>query len=218
MTGASALTLVLLALALAAQPWSVLAAVLLVASDRGVAKEVAYVIGWVLALTAVAVVTVVLYPAQPKPTSSSAVLSGIEVAAGIVLVLWVLVRWRGPAKPSGPDQPKWMARIDTMPPVLAGALGAFLPNYVLVVAAVTNVLELGLSRAAASAVVVTWVVVASLGVAAPLFVLLVRRDDAAGIYRSWRVWLLSNGQAIVLVVLGVVGVVLTIKGVVGLAT
>lgn len=51
---ASLVTLLLLALALAIQPWSVLAAVLLVTSEGGVAKAVAFAAGWVLALTVVA--------------------------------------------------------------------------------------------------------------------------------------------------------------------
>ena len=68
---ASLLTLLLLALALAVQPWSVLAAVLLVASEGGVAKAMAFVAGWVLALTAVAIATVALYPNKPKAASSS---------------------------------------------------------------------------------------------------------------------------------------------------
>ncbi len=63
---ASLLTLLLLALALAVQPWSVLAGVLLVSSEGGVAKEVTYVAGWVLALTAVAIATIALYPQTPK--------------------------------------------------------------------------------------------------------------------------------------------------------
>ena len=143
MSGTSASTLALLALALAVQPWSVLAGVLLVASDRGVVKEIAYVVGWVLALTVVAAATVVLYPAQPKPTSTSDVLSAIELVAGLVLVAWVVVRWRRRTGPTDTAEPRWMARVDTMRPAVAGALGAFLPNYVVVVAAVTNVIELG---------------------------------------------------------------------------
>jgi threonine/homoserine/homoserine lactone efflux protein len=57
---ASLLTLLVLALALAVQPWSVLAAVLLVASKGGVTKAMAYVAGWVLALMVVAIATVAL--------------------------------------------------------------------------------------------------------------------------------------------------------------
>ncbi|HYO17943.1 MAG TPA: hypothetical protein VES02_04660 [Dermatophilaceae bacterium] len=45
----SLLTLLLLALALAIQPWSVLASVLLIASTGGFPKALAYVAGWVLA-------------------------------------------------------------------------------------------------------------------------------------------------------------------------
>jgi hypothetical protein len=43
--------------------------------------------------------------------------------------------------------------------------------------------------------------IASAGVATPLLVLLFRREDAAGIYRRWRAWLMENGQALVTVVL-----------------
>jgi hypothetical protein len=219
---ASALTLAVLALALATQPWSVLAAILLVASHRGVVKEVAYVVGWVLALTVVAIATVVLYPAKPKVASTSAVLAWIELAAGLVLVGWVLLRWRRPTPStgstgsSGSTEPRWMGRVDTMRPLTAGALGAFLPNYVFVVAAVTNVLEIGLTRGAAATVMVAWVLVASLGVAAPLLVLLVRRDAAAMVFQGWRAWLLTHAQAVLLAVLGVVGVALAVKGLVGL--
>lgn len=218
MTGAAALTLLLLALALAVQPWSVLAGVLLVASDRGVTKEVAYVIGWVVALLLVAAVTVTFYPAKPKATSTSTAVSVVELVAGVVLVGWAAVRWRRPSGSARTGQPTWMSRIDTMGPAPAGLLGAFLPNYVVVVAAVSNLLEIGLSRGAASAVLLGWVVVASLGVAAPLVVLVVRRDDAPGVYAGWRAWLLRNGQAVLLAVLAVVGVALVAKGVVGLVT
>lgn len=218
MSGASALTLALLALALAVQPWSVLAAVLLVASDRGFVKEIAYVVGWVLALAVVAVATAVLYPAQPKVSSTSTVLSGIELAAGLALVGWVLFRWRRPPSASGSAQPRWMGRIDTMRPATAAVLGAFLPNYVVVVAAVTNVLEIGLTRAMAATVMVGWMLVASLGVATPLLVVLVRGDAAAGIFEGWRAWLLNNGQAVLLAVLGVVGVALVVKGAIGLVS
>ena len=51
---ASVVTLVVLAIFLAVQPWSVLAAVLLVTAEGGMKKEIAFVCGWVLALTAVA--------------------------------------------------------------------------------------------------------------------------------------------------------------------
>jgi hypothetical protein len=91
---ASLLTLLLLALALTVQPWSVLAAVLLVASQGGVAKAMAYVAGWVLALAAVAVTTIALYPQTPRVASSSPWTSWVQIASGAALGGWLLVRSR----------------------------------------------------------------------------------------------------------------------------
>jgi hypothetical protein len=216
-------TLLLLALALAVQPWSVLAAVLLVTSEGGVAKAMAYVAGWVLALTAVAIATVALYPAKPKVTSTSPWVSWLQIAAGLALGLWLLVRSRRPVEGTAEQQdenaqqPQWMLRLDSMSPAPALVLGAFLPNYVIVVAAVGNVLQAGLpNQARATVVMILFIVVASAGVAAPLLLLVIRREEAPEIYRAWRLWLIAHGQALVRVVLAVVAVVLVTKGVVGL--
>ena len=226
---ASLLTLLLLALALAVQPWSVLAAVLLITSEGGVAKNTAYVVGWVLALVPVAVATIALYPETPKAAASSAWTSWVEIAAGVALAGWLLIRSRRPnapepqgsgrrnAPPQG-AQPKWMSRLDSMSLLPAFVLGAFLPNYAIVVAAVSNVVQTGLSKGQAGVILVLFIVVASAGVAAPLLLLAFRRDAAPGIYQGWRVWLIANGQRVLTVVLAVVALALVVKGVIGLAT
>jgi hypothetical protein len=214
----SLLTLLLLALALAVQPWSVLAAVLLVASEDGVAKATAYVAGWVLALMAVAVATVALYPDKPKVASSAPWASWVQVASGVALGGWLLVRSRRPVTAKSDSQPKWMSRLDSMSPAPAFVLGGFLPNYAIVVAAVGNVIQAGLPQARAAVVMSLFVVVASAGVAAPLLLIVIRRNDAPAIYQRWRAWLVAHGQALVQVVLAVVAVVLVAKGIVGLVT
>ena len=213
---ASLLTLLLLALALAVQPWSVLAAVLLVASEGGVAKAMAYVAGWVLALSAVAIATIALYPNKPKMASSSPWVSWVQIAAGVALGGWLLVRSRRPIVTKSQAQPKWMGRLDSMSPAPAFVLGAFLPNYAIMVAAVGNVIQAGLPQAKAAFVMTLFIVVASAGVAAPLLLIVIRRDDAPAIHQRWRAWLLAHGQALVQVVIGVVAVVLVAKGIVGL--
>ena len=49
---------------------------------------------------------------------------------------------------NGPvTEPAWMSKLDTMPVLLAFALGAFLPNYIVVVAAAGQVLQLNQSNA-----------------------------------------------------------------------
>ena len=215
---ASMLTLLLLALALAVQPWSVLAAVLLVASEGGAARATAFVAGWVLALAVVAIATLALYPASPKVAAGASWVSGVQIAAGVALAGWLLVRSRRPVTTKPGAQPRWMGRLDSMSPVSAFALGAFLPNYAIVVAAVGNVIQAGLPSGRAALDLFLFVLVASAGVAAPLLLLAIRPQDAPAIHQRWRAWLVAHGQVLLTVVLTVVAVVLITKGVVGLVT
>jgi hypothetical protein len=212
----SLLTLLLLALFLACQPWSVLGAVLLVTSRNGVRKESAYVAGWVSALAVVAVATVLLYPEVPREATTSHGQSVVELVIGLGLGAWLAYRWRHPRTLGTPSQPSWLARLDTMSPVLAYGLGAFLPTYAVVIAAVSEMLSSGLGQGALAAVATGWVVLASTGVSAPLVVLVRDRDGAAATYESWRAWILGHSRAVLYGVGGLVCVVLVVKGLVGL--
>jgi hypothetical protein len=212
-----ALTLVLLALTLAVQPWSVLAGILLVASHRGVLKESLYVLGWMIALSVVFALSIAFSPSPPT-SSSSTTAHVIEIVTGALLGLVLFTRWRKPPVTDQVKQPKWLAKLDSMSPVLALALGAFLPNYLVVVAAAGQILQLDLSKAAVIGIGIAFVLVASLGVAAPLGVLVFKHGQADAIYESWRLWLIKNSRAVSYGTGAVVCAVLVVKGTVGLLT
>lgn len=218
MTAASCITLVLMALALAAQPWSVLAGILLVTSTRGVLKETLFVLGWVGALSVVFAISVSLYPGTPGQSTSQTPLHIGEIVLGIVLGIMLLSRWRQPPLTERATEPKWLAKLDDMSPPLALVLGAFLPNYVVVVAAAGQVLQLSYSTGVLVAIAIGFVLLASVGVAAPLGVRVFRARDAQSIYAGWREWLIANSRAVTYATGGVVAVVLVIKGIVGLVT
>jgi hypothetical protein len=213
---ASLLTLVLLAIFLAVQPWSVLAAVLLVTARGGLAKELAFVGGWVAALAVVAVATVLVYPNVPTTSTASQAHAAVELVAGAFLAGWLLRRWRHPKDAGTDSQPSWMAKLDTMSPLLTFGLGAFLPTYAIVVAAVSQMLTSGLSQASLLVAALAWVLIASAGVAAPLLVLVVDRDHAPETYQRWREWITAHSRAVLYGVGGFVSLVLVVKGVVGL--
>ncbi len=213
---ASLLTLALLALFLAVQPWSVLAAILLVTARGGLKKELAFVGGWVAALSVVAVVTVVVYPNVPKTSTASLGHAGVELAAGLFLAGWLLRRWRHPKNAETDSQPSWMGRLDTMSPLLVFALGAFLPTYAVVVAAVSQLLTSGLTQASLLVAALAWVLLASTGVAAPLLVLVRDREHAPETYQRWRAWITAHSRAVLYGAGGFVSLVLAVKGVVGL--
>ena len=214
---ASVLTLALLAVFLAVQPWSVLAAVLFATARGGLRKELAFVGGWVTALAAVAVATVLVYPAVPRTPSASRGQAAVELAAGLVLGGWLLMRWRHPKDPGTNSQPSWMGRLDAMSPWLAFGLGAFLPTYAVVVAAVSEMLSSGLTRGWLLVVAVAWVFLASAGVASPLMVLVVDRDHAPETYHRWRSWIVGHSRAVLYGVGALVCLVLVGKGIAGLA-
>src|SRR3954464_6526220 len=96
---ASVLTLGLLALFLAVQPWSVLAGVLLVSSRHGVTKTMSYAAGWLVILLVVALITTLLYPNMPDRTATSRTLAITEIVAGCVLGLWLVPRGDPPGEP-----------------------------------------------------------------------------------------------------------------------
>jgi len=214
---ASVLTLALLALFLAVQPWSTLAAILLVTGDDGVRKEGAYVAGWLTALTVVAAVTVVASPSVEKNSTSSATQAAVEVAAGLILGGLLVRRWQKPRDPGTKTEPSWMGRLDTMSPTVAFGLGAFLPTYAVVVAAVSQMLSSGLTQRWLAVAAILWVLTASAGVAAPLVVLVTDAEHAPETYQRWRNWLVVNSRAILYAAGGLVCVVLVSKGIVGLA-
>lgn len=210
------LTLALLAFFLAVQPWSVLAAILLVTSADGVKKESAYVAGWLAALTVVATVTVVFYPGVQDNSSASTTQSAVTLATGLILGGLLLRRWQRPQDPGTASQPSWMGRLDTMSRPAAFGLGAFLPTYAAVVAAVSQMLSSGLTQGWLIVAAALWVLTASAGVASPLYVLVTDRSNAPATYQRWRAWIVANSRAIMYAVGGLVSAVLVVKGVVEL--
>jgi Sap, sulfolipid-1-addressing protein len=213
---ASVLTLALLAFFLAAQPWSVLAAVLFATARGGMRKELAFVGGWITALAAVAAATVLVYPDVAHSSTSSRGLAAVEVATGLVLGGWLATRWRHPKDPGTDRQPSWMGRLDAMSPWFAFGLGVFLPSYAVVVAAVSEMLSSGLSQGGLLVVAVVWVLLASVGVGSPLVLLVTDRDQAPETYQRWRSWIVTHSRAVLFGVGAVVSLVLIVKGTAGL--
>lgn len=211
-------TIVLLALVLAIEPWAVLAAVLLASSTRGGTKSLAFLIGWAAALSALGFAGVLLAPHLPAKSTSSTALSGFDLAVGLLTAGWLTLRWRHvPAPVAGTGTgPKWMGHVDTMSPLVALALGAFLPTYMFVVASVSQLLQSGLSKTDQLVGITLFVVVASLGVAAPLLLILVKRDRAPEINQRMRVWLVANTRLVMFSLGWILSGLLIIRGLVGL--
>ncbi|RRQ29522.1 hypothetical protein DK926_01175 [Rhodococcus sp. Eu-32] len=210
MTG-HALTFALVGLVVMVWPWSLVPAFLLAATDRGPVKVAAYAAGYVLALAVVMILAATLLPPGPRAKSTGHLVAWVELVVGFLLALFVLVLWIRRRRHE-PTTPKWLSALDRVGVVAAFLLGLWVPNYALVTVAVAELTLLELHGPEAVGAAVLWVLVATLGVVAPLVVLAMAGAKAEAMQRSWREWLVKHSSTIISVVLGTVSVVLIVKG------
>jgi threonine/homoserine/homoserine lactone efflux protein len=141
------LDLIIIGLAIALEPLTLVAFILILSAEKGVRKGLAFVLGWMACLVAVIAAVILLTggePPRPQTAPSTAALV-VKALLGAVL-LWVAYRQRKrmgrPRK-----QPGWMARLDHMSPWAAAGLGVFLQPWTLVAAGAATVVQAKLSTA-----------------------------------------------------------------------
>jgi threonine/homoserine/homoserine lactone efflux protein len=213
---ASLLTLLLVTLYLAVQPSSLLAAIILATASNGSKKALAYLGGRVTALVVVAITAVLVYPDIPHGSNSPRSRGAVELGVGILIGGWLLWRLRNPKDAGREKKSSWTARLDTMSPLLAFGLGALLPSYLAITAAVDEMVSSGLSQGWLLLVALAWVLLASTGAASPLWPLVSDRQHAPETYERWRTWITTHRDVVLYAVGALVSVVLTGKGLVGL--
>jgi len=207
-------------LLLAAAPMVVLVVVLV--TKRPLSLSYAFLGGWVLGLIVVgcivlAVADVITLSDEPAWWASS-----LKFVLGIVLVFMAVRKWSGrPRAGDEPKVPKWMAAADTITPGKAFGLGFLLAatnpkNLVLVVAGAVVIADATPRVHEQFAALIVFVVVASLGVAAPVIirgVLGARSDRLLAVADEW----MTRYNAVIMsAVLLILGVVLIINGMAGL--
>ena len=141
------LDLVIIGLAITLMPLTAVAFMLILGSQRGLWKGLAFILGWTACLVAVIAATILLTggkPPRPHTAPSTAALL-VKALLGALLI-WVGLRHRRrmgrPRK-----QPGWMARLDHLSPWAAAGLGVFLQPWSLVAAAAATVVQAKLTTA-----------------------------------------------------------------------
>ncbi len=202
-----------LAVAIAVFPVPIIAVVLMVGSDRGRVKGLAFVLAWCVGLTAVGALVLALADgADASDDGETATwVAVVLLALGLILVATALKQWRG-RPPAGHETPipGWMQAIDDFTIAKACgagfALSALNPkNVLLVIAAALEIGALGLSASEEMAALLVFVVIASVGVLAPLVLAVALGDRSRPPLDTLRGWMALNNATIMAVLFVVIG-------------
>ncbi len=205
----------------AVSPLPIVAAILLLATPHGRVTGSLFGAGWFVGLAILGVVVLLIAgPANASSDSGPASWTGwLKLALGAALVILAAKQWHGRSHGGAqPAQPKWMAGLDTMKPAKSFGLGALLAtvnpkNGALTIAAATSIAATGASGGEQAVALALFVIIASLGIGAPLAVYWFTGDKAVHTLESWRGWFIQNNTAIMAVLFFVIGLKLVGDGI-----
>jgi threonine/homoserine/homoserine lactone efflux protein len=208
-----------LALAIAASPFPVIPAILLLFTTRPRATSLAFLGGWLAGIGAVTGAFALLADVVGSSGDSPIWLSWVRVVIGATLVAYGVRQWI--ARGASDQPPGWMGSIQEATPAkgvrLALLLSVANPKVLLLAAAAG--LDIGAAKATAAGVVLTAVLftmVASISVAVPVLTYAVVGDRVLPPLEKAKDWLTRNNAAVMAVVITVIGLALLKNGLSGL--
>jgi threonine/homoserine/homoserine lactone efflux protein len=155
------LDLLLIGLAITLEPFPLTAFILVLTSERGTWKGLAFILGWLACLIAVIAAVIVSTgnnPPEPNTVPSDAALA-VKLAVGVVLILIAVRQRRRMGQPKKP--PAWMARLDQLSLWGAAGLAAFLQPWTLVAAGAATIVEAKLDTVGSYLVLILYCLLAT---------------------------------------------------------
>ncbi|MFI1866084.1 GAP family protein [Streptomyces jumonjinensis] len=143
------LELLLIGLVITLEPFPLIAFVLVLSSDRGVRKALAFILAWLACLVAVIAAVLSLTGGQPPAprTASSTAAVAVKLAVGVGLIVYGERKRRAAGGPR--KTPAWMARLHDVSSWTAAGLAILLQPWGLVAAGAATVVEAELDSVAA---------------------------------------------------------------------
>ena len=199
------LDLLLIGLAIALEPFPLVAYVLILGADKGTMNGLAFILGWLACL--VVVIAAVLSatggtPPSPHTSPATATLA-VKLAAGVALILLAIRRWQRMGRIR--KQPAWMTRLDRLSPWASAGVAAFLQPWVLVSAGAATVVNARLTTAADYAVLAGFCVLATSSFLALGLYTAFAPAAAGNLLERLREWLDAHQDQVIIVVFLLLG-------------
>lgn len=207
-----------LAVGVAISPIPIIAAILMLLSKRAGSTSIGFALGWIVGIVVATVIFVLLSNQLEKSTDSSAGVSWIKIALGVLLLAFGVKQWRG--RGGEHETPKWMQAIDDMTAAkgfgLGFALAAINPkNLMMCIAAGISIGAATLPTGQIVIAVAIFTVIAASTVCLPVIGYLIAADRLRTPLAELKVWLQDNNATVMSVLILVIGVVLIGKGIGG---
>ena len=210
-----------LAAGVAVSPLAIVAIILILATPRGRLNGLLFTLGWILGLAALGAIMLAIGGEGGASTNHHPATwtGGLKLALGALLVLFGARLWRRrPKDPAQAHLPKWMAAIDRLTPAKVLGLGlvlsaANLKNAPLTIAAAISISSSGIPVPQQIATLAIFVIIASLGVLAPLAAYLIMGERAKEMLGRWRDWAAQHNAAVMAVLFLVLGLKLLGDGI-----
>lgn len=214
------------AVGVALSPLPIVAVVLMLVTERGRVNGPAFILGWWIGLGIVgAIVLSVAGGANASSEGEPATwVDVLKLVLGVLLLLVAARQWRSrPHAGEVAPTPKWMGALDKFtPPKAAGAgvlFSALNPkNLLLAISGAAAIASVGASTGDEIVAYVVFVLVATIGVGAPVVIYFAMGDRSAQLLDRLKNWMAQHNAVVMAVLLLVIGVKLIGDAISGFST
>ena len=204
-----------------ANPFPVLAVIMLLFSPRGGTTAPAFLIGWVAGLVVALVLLLYVVPTERFVGDSedpSTLASVIRFGLGLLLLGLAAKQWGSrPKTGESATLPGWITSLEEASAATALGIGAALAginpkNLAFTVAVAVVIAQAHLTTGATAVVILIFVLLGSLGVMVPVLWQVVQQERARATLTAWRNWLEVNYHTVTAVVFILFGIILASQG------
>jgi threonine/homoserine/homoserine lactone efflux protein len=191
----------------------IIAVVLMLSTPTGRVNGPAFLAGWIIGIAVLGTIVLVVAggASASKHGAPATWVSILKLVLGALLLGLAVKQWRGrPRGDSEPALPGWMKAVDRFTPGRSVAMGVALSainpkNLILVVGGAGAIAQTGASTSSQAVAIAVFIVIATLGVAAPIVIYFATGDRATKILADLHDWLARENATIMAVICLIIG-------------